>query len=282
MGRDEAGNRLGALQNKVQRLQDEVQRLQTEVRRLQNEVPTVENEITYLDKVIKDTKDFRSATGPLGANLAASILQFAMCDGEARALPTGTFLSRLYTENKAGYQLLPGVLVTGAEVAECNGWYHRRENEEGPPEAYQASGKCEWWEQCTRGRQWYLNNNGCYMTPILHPNLPPQWRCRSSDNITRYGTKISEDMANTALPSTPPPTDRWYLCGLTYTMSCCSWTNCPDCSGSRGTVRTRPLRRRGWPVGQDEAGDECETCNGTGGITEVPELSFQLQVFTES
>jgi len=89
------------------------------------------------------------------------VLQYAMCDGEARVLftadPTLAHLHRI-----AGFEVKPGVEVMGAGSAQVNGWYHRREAFEGPPRA-NPNWTYEYWMKETECRPWYEKDDGCHI-----------------------------------------------------------------------------------------------------------------------
>merc|ERR1712096_259887 len=58
----------------------------------------------------------------------------------------------------------PDVEVVGAGDARMNGWYHRREADEGTPE----------WLQLIGGRRWFEKDDGSY---IYWNAQHKQWRC---------------------------------------------------------------------------------------------------------
>merc|ERR1711964_165713 len=70
-----------------------------------------------------------------------------------------------------GFQLGPGVVVTGAGVHRANGWYVRKEPSQGPPKAFQPHGtdRLASWEKLNTGRSWYEKDDGCY---IFHTTVP--------------------------------------------------------------------------------------------------------------
>merc|ERR1711964_770427 len=66
----------------------------------------------------------------------------------------------------------PGVEVMGAGIARVNGWYHRREANEGPPS--NANFPRGGWAQLmanTGGRPWYEKDDGCYIFWYYTPGL---------------------------------------------------------------------------------------------------------------
>merc|ERR1711964_426170 len=98
---------------------------------------------------------------------AALILQYAMYDrvaqktltadpslGLAHLYRPGTFIQEPHPPGK-------GVWVTGAGIAEANGWYRRRENSEGPPRATHWHPKDFKFQ--SRGSQWYEKDDGCFI-----------------------------------------------------------------------------------------------------------------------
>merc|ERR1712096_368803 len=66
-----------------------------------------------------------------------------------------------------------GIEVTGAGIAQANGWYHRREVAEGPPRPWKSSRQ---FIRRTRGRPWFEKDNGYH---IYYSRT--RWRCRNSN-----------------------------------------------------------------------------------------------------
>merc|ERR1711964_2297 len=56
----------------------------------------------------------------------------------------------------------PGVEVTGAGSMEVNGFYRRREAEEGPP-GKTCTRRRDHWVEITEGRPWYQKDDGRYI-----------------------------------------------------------------------------------------------------------------------
>merc|ERR1712096_531728 len=90
---------------------------------------------------------FRSA---LGTDPTRMILQYSMYAREAKAKLTGD-LAHLYQENR--FQREPRVHVTGAGTGEVNGWYQRREAQEGPPRGWPNEWDDAVWANLNQGRR---------------------------------------------------------------------------------------------------------------------------------
>merc|ERR1711964_785203 len=69
--------------------------------------------------------------------------------------------------------------------ARVNGWYPRRENNEGRPTLF--SPNLSFWEVQTKGRQWYGKDRGGY---IFWAGISRHWRCHVLFDFDFLGYKV--------------------------------------------------------------------------------------------
>merc|ERR1711964_94556 len=145
--------------------------------------------------------------------LAALVLQYAMYDREAQKTLLSD-LAHLYRNHRKGF-VREGLEVTGAGSSEANGWYHRREVSEGPPQILEvAFGKPfddavreEWLRE---GRQWYESDSGSFFLWLKGSergifSVPDMWSCVIFNDGRVTASYYVESSA--ALP----PADGWSL-----------------------------------------------------------------------
>merc|ERR1711964_610581 len=86
-----------------------------------------------------------------------------------------------------------GLEVMGAGSAQVNGWYHRRDANEGPPQWLNLERFREEWVRITGGRPWYEKDDGCVLFWIQSRGswFPASWVCISRNQDVRYGAPSS-------------------------------------------------------------------------------------------
>merc|ERR1711964_24818 len=126
-------------------------------------------------------------------------------------------LTHLYHNHIRGYVREFGLEVIGAGSAQANGWYHRRDASEGPPESFLATFGAslddavrEEWLRDSEGHPWYESDGGSL---ILWGkgcerglfSVPAMWSCSILNDGRLDPTYYVYSSA------TLPPVDGWSL-----------------------------------------------------------------------
>merc|ERR1711964_419779 len=114
------------------------------------------------------------------------------------------------------------VEVIGAEISDCNGYYRRRAESQGPPKGWRKNDKGEWWQDYVSfpprhvylAGPWYENNIGSLI--LLVANDSDQsclWCCLDTAGQIRYYHPVAplSIIFEDAMPSlnSPPHSEGW-------------------------------------------------------------------------
>merc|ERR1711964_490537 len=132
-----------------------------------------------------DNAMFRS---PLGEDLAALVLQFAMYDkGASETLTVDPTLNHFYRDHARGFVQEPGVEVTGVDLP-LDGWYVECTQSDIPPRMCRTK---DTWAQMYSALPYYeKDEDGCYIYRSVYDDGSSMWSLCAPDGLSRYISEV--------------------------------------------------------------------------------------------